>query len=223
MAVVTISREYGSEGATIARNVADILGYHFVDKEFIGTVLNEYGIVEYDREYDTLPGFWEQFIALRDNRRETMVEMLNQVVQALACHGDVVILGRSGYAILAGYSDVLHVRLQAPITVRMERVMSKQHVSASQAEMMLKENDKVRLAFVEEFYRMPWGAIHAFDLVINTGKVPPEAATRWIVDAVKNFMPGLEAGGPSARSVHPDPILTGVISERLQCSKWHWR
>ena len=39
-----------------------------------------------------------------------MVSVLNQVVQAVACHGDVVIRGRSGFAILGGFADVLHVR-----------------------------------------------------------------------------------------------------------------
>ena len=40
----------------------------------------------------------------------------------MARHGNVVILGRSGYAILAGLADVLHVRLQAPLEDRIELV-----------------------------------------------------------------------------------------------------
>ena len=34
MSVITISRDFGSEGDYIAEKVAQILGYHFVNKEF---------------------------------------------------------------------------------------------------------------------------------------------------------------------------------------------
>ena len=34
-------------------------------------------------------------------------------------------------------------------------------------------------SFVEEFYGVPWDAIEAFDLVINTGKIPPDLAMNW--------------------------------------------
>ncbi len=167
MTVITISREYGSEGETIAENIAQALGYHLVDKEFIVKVLDQYGLVGYDREYETRLGFWEKY----SRQRDTMVNMLNQVVRAVAKHGNVVILGRSGYAILADFTDVLHVRLQAPLTVRVARVMAQQKIPPEQAEAVVKENDAVRLAFVEEFYRVPWGAVQSFDLVINTGKI----------------------------------------------------
>jgi hypothetical protein len=45
MAVMTISRELGSEGVTIAKKVAQELGYHFVDKDVIERVLDQYGFV----------------------------------------------------------------------------------------------------------------------------------------------------------------------------------
>src|SRR5512136_3007919 len=118
MPVITISREYGSEGESIAERIAQTLGYHLVDKEFIGAVLGQYGLVEFAWEYDTLPGFWDRFDAERGKRRAVMVDMLNQVLRAVAHHGDMVILGRSGFAALSGFADVLHVRLKAPFSIR---------------------------------------------------------------------------------------------------------
>jgi cytidylate kinase len=43
MTVITISREIGSGGGDIAKQVADSLDYHFVDKKMIERVLMEYG------------------------------------------------------------------------------------------------------------------------------------------------------------------------------------
>ena len=162
--VITISRDLGSEGENIAERVAETLGYHFVDKKFIGDMLSEFGFVEFDREYETSPGFWESFSAQWEKERKDMVDMLNKVVRALAHHGNIVILGRSGFEVLISFSDVLRVRLQAPFSVRVEQVMAQQKITDEQANAIVKESDKVRMAFVEEFYRAPWEAIQAFDL-----------------------------------------------------------
>ena len=96
MTVITISREFGSGGDLLAEKVAHALGYHLVDKAFVSAVLGQYGLSEFDSEYEKQPGFWEGFDTEKAERRDTMVRMLNQVVRAVARHGNVVILGRSG-------------------------------------------------------------------------------------------------------------------------------
>jgi cytidylate kinase len=221
MSVITISREFGSGGDYIAERVAQTLGYHLVDKEFVGTVLSQYGLVEFDREYDTLPSFWEKFKAQRGKRRDVIVDMLNQVVRAVAQHGDVVILGRNGFAVLRGFADVLHVRLQAPLSVRVERVMAQQKITSEQAEAVVKESDRVRAAFVEEFYGVPWEAIHAFDLVLNTGKISSDLAITWIVNAVKARATSQETNRPTTGSIEVDAVLAGAVSDVLRCKVAH--
>jgi cytidylate kinase len=221
MSVITISREFGSGGDTIAEKVAQALDYHFVDRNFIGIILGQYGYVEFDSEYATLPTFWERFDAQREKQRDAMVGMLNQVIQAVAHHGNVVILGRSGFEVLGGFADVLHVRLQAPFPVRVGRVMAQQKITFEQAESLVKNNDKVRVAFVEEFYRVPWDAIHAFDLAINTGKISPDLATTSVIDAAKAFVPNLEIDRPTIRSIAVDRILADAVSDVLKCKETH--
>ena len=219
MSVITISREFGSEGDTIAQEAAQDLGFHFVDKKFIGHILGEYGFVEFDKEYDTLPGFWERFDAQRGKQREEIIKMLNQVVLAVAHHGNVVILGRSGFEVLSGFADVLHVRIQAPLAVRIGRVMEKQNLSFEQAEAVVKEKDRVRLAFVEEFYKVPWGSMKAFDLVVSTDKISPEMAAAWVVQAMQTYLP--EDVKPLTASIKIDRIMADAVSEALACQKIH--
>ncbi|CAG1012036.1 CMP/dCMP kinase [Anaerolineales bacterium] len=221
MSVITISREFGSEGDAIARKVAQTLGYHFVDQKFIGIILGQYGYVEFDKEYQNLPTFWERFDAQREKQRDVMVTMLNQVIQAVASHGNVVILGRSGFKVLGGFANVLHVRLQAPFSVRVGRVMSEHKITFEEAETLVKKNDKVRLSFVEEFYRVPWSSIQAFDLVINTAKVFPALATDWIIDAAKSFVNNMEINKPTTASIKVDHIMAEAVSEVLGCKETH--
>ena len=221
MSVITISREFGSGGDVIARQVAQALGCHFVDQKFVSTILGQYGYVEFDKEYASLPTFWERFDAQREKHRDVMMNMLNRVIRAIAQHGNVVILGRSGFEILGGFADVLHVRLQAPFPVRVQRVMNEEQMTAEQAETTVKQNDKVRIAFVEEFYRVPWNAIHAFDLVINTGKIAPATAITWIVAAARASMTSLDEDKPITASIEVDRILADAISDELKCRQVH--
>jgi len=221
MTAITISREFGSEGDFIARKVAQSLGYHIVDRAFLGEILSQYGLVEFDKEYASLPGFWEKCNAQREKRRDTIVNMLNQVMRAVGQHGHVVILGRSGFVVLEGFADVLHVRVQAPFAMRVGRVMAQQQIGLEQAEAAVRENDKVRMAFIEEFYRVPWRAIEAFDLVINTGKITPELAATWIVEAARAFLANPDPRKPTIASIEVDPILSKTVADALMCKEEH--
>jgi cytidylate kinase len=142
-------------------------------------------------------------------------------VRAVAQHGDVVILGRSGFAILGSFADVLHVRLQAPFAARVARVLAQQTMTTEQAEAAVKERDRVRTAFVEEFYQVPWGAIQAFDLVVNTDKISPDLATTWVIDAAKAFVTGPAGDKPTTGSIEVDAVLAGAVSEELSCKQAH--
>jgi len=221
MSVITISREFGSEGVVIAQQVAQTLGCHFVDQNFVGTILSQYGYVEFDDEYANLPTFWERFDAQREKHRDVMMDMLKRVIRAVAQHGNVVILGRSGFEVLGRFTDVLHVRLQAPFSVRMKRIMDEQNISLEKAESIVKQNDRVRIAFIEEFCKVPWNAIHAFDLVINTAKITPALAVNWIVDAAKSSKANLEANKPITTSIQVDRMMAEAVAEELNCKQTH--
>lgn len=221
MGVVTISREFGSVSEDFGAQVARGLKYHFVDKEFIARLLDQYGLIEFEAEYETRPGFWERLAGDPYHLRSEMVNMLNRVVHAVAYHGNVVIQGRSGFAILRDFADVLHVRLQAPLDVRIANISMSRAVSYAEASAMVAKADEVRIAFVERFYGVPWGATHAFDLVLNTAKAPPEEALTLVVDVAQSFMANLGPCEPSIASIAVHPVLAEAVSKQLGCSLLH--
>jgi cytidylate kinase len=222
MTVITISREFGSGGNHIAQQVAQALGFHFADKEVIGRVLAQYGLAEFDTEYDALPGFWDRFDARRMERRDVMVDMLNRAIQALAHHGNMVILGRCGFAVLRGYDDVLNVRLQAPFDDRVKRAMEDQNIAdVSQAEAAIKEGDKVRSSFIEEFYGVSWDSAQAFDLVLDTGKIPLELAIVTITQAAKALPDRTRRERRLASAAEADPVLASAVAYELKCEVAH--
>jgi cytidylate kinase len=212
MAVITISRELGSEGSYIATHVAKDLGYVLVDKKIIEQVLSQYGYVQFGKDYETIPNFWERL----DPAKGNMISMLNRVLQAMASFGNVVIMGRGSFAVLGDFTDVLNVRLQAPLTVRIRRIMSERNIKdLDSAEALVRESDKVRSAFIQSWYNIRWDQADAFDLVIDTSKVPPDMAVRWIIEAHSGLKDLRISFKPTTRTIQVDRVLAGAVADVL--------
>ena len=222
MPTITISRELGSQGRQIAENTANALGYHLMDKRAIGKVMGEYGLVEFHDEYEVAPSFWDIFDAHRMERRADMVNMLNKVMLALAQHGNMVILGRAGFAVLRDFADVLNVRIQASLEQRIAFVKADENIAdLEQAEIYIKDNDQNRTAFIESFYGVKWDQASAFDLVADTSKVSPEMVTNFLIAAARNLEQKQKGGTNIAANIPVDPVVYSSICKALKCRSSH--
>lgn len=221
MPVITISREIYSEGSYIGEKVAKALGYHFVDKNTMEKVFAEYSIVQLNEVYRSGSGFWARF----DDMRSTTIKFLKQVILALACHGNMVIVGRGAFAVLSTFADVLNVRIQSPFPVRVRRAMEKEKIADhGRAEALLREWDRERNIFVRTFYDLSWydaTAANAFDLVINTGKVPPDVAVTWIIQVHKELKEKKPGRKLTTGTIEVDATLASTVSEVLGCHTIH--
>ena len=211
MAVITISREFGSGGLDIGQRVAKRLGYDFVDKRMIDGVFRQYGLTKFDDLYTSAPGILD--LINYDNL--LMVSMLNEIIEAVAKRGNVVILGRGGFAVLHDYADVLNVRLQAPFSIRAQRIMAREGLPDVQAaEERVREDDMVHSKFVQMFYGQRWDDESQFGLIINTGSLAPELAANQIVEAVRALeQKGYPADATTTAKIKVDPVLVDAISK----------
>lgn len=221
MPVITISREIYSEGSYIGEKVAQAVGYHFVDKSTIEKVFAEYSIVQLNEVYRAGSGFWARF----DDMRSTTIKFLKQVILALASHGNMVIVGRGAFAVLSTFADVLNVRVQSPFAVRVGRAMEKEKIDErGRAEALLRDWDRERDIFVRTFYDLSWydaTAANAFDLVINTGKVSPDVAVTWIIQAHKELKEKKHSRKLTTGTIEVDAALANTVSEVLGCHTIH--
>jgi len=165
MRTIAISRLVVSEGATIARRVTEALGYiSLVNKSVLEGIFRQHGLTKFGDLYTSPPNLWD----LANAKNLQLVSMLNDTMDALAHRGDMLILGRGGYASLSKYEDVLNVRLQAPFLVRVERVMARENIdNRLRAEQRVKADDTARQRFVSMFYNQAWENASNFDLVID--------------------------------------------------------
>jgi cytidylate kinase len=211
MSAITISREIGSQGDSIAEQAAKRLGYQVVDKNIIEKIFIQYGMIDFIEVYEE-SGFWARF----NPQRAEMLHMLNQIIVAMAHHGQVVLLGRGGFALLKDYADVLNVRIQASFSLRAQRLFENQGFSSlSQAEEFVRESDTLRRDFVNSMYAERWDSVSAFDLVIDTGKISTELAVAWLEESMKHLSLIHPATMPTVQSVRVDPVLADSIATVL--------
>ena len=150
MAVITISRQFGSGGSEVAARVCELLGYRYFDKSLIGQVAVGTGLLEnegvdFSEEHYKGTSFMEQLFrpgpyvvaevpawtqdpsgeVTQFIKRLDKLEfgnLIQGVILGAYDRGDMVIVGRGGQALLADKPDVLHVRLVAPLADRVNRI-----------------------------------------------------------------------------------------------------
>lgn len=209
MSAITISRQLGSHGARIARGLARELGWKFADKATINKVIKQYGLVHLDAIYgDKAPGFWDLF------RQDSVwtIEWMNKTIQTIAAQGDVVILGRGGFAVLADYVDSFDVFVKAPLEVRARRIGLRDDISPEEAEKKIHEDDETRRRFTKRIYGEDWADDSNFDFVIDTADLSDDKAIELIIAAYREHQANL-GDGPRIDSIEIDPLLNETIKE----------
>jgi cytidylate kinase len=211
MAVITVSRQLGSQGVEIAQGVASRFNYQCVDKEKIGIALADSGLpqIEIERLDEKKPSFWDSW-AIDRNKFFHQIQM---TIYGFAQKNNVVIVGRGGQVLLKDLPGVLHVRVIAPFEVRIRRIMEQQGVNEKQANRLLRRSDEDSAGFIQSFFKVDWEDPNLYDLVINTQKVSIDTAVMMILEAIQS--PEIKEGGRKMEGKLADLILFRRVESAL--------
>lgn len=188
MAILTISREYGSGGHEIGQRVAEKLGYQFVDKERLFQDLDRAGTQwgRLAREVDEVcPTLWER----HDWQYRGYVAQTEALVLSYAEVDKVVLIGRGGSFLLQGIPFSLRVRLVAPLEVRVERVMVRERLNRDAALRLITQVDGDRSCYVKANYGSDWGQDRLYDLTLNTDNLTYDQVVDILVRGLKEKEP----------------------------------
>ena len=171
MAVITISRQYGSGGDEIAAQVCEMLGYRHFDKLLMAQVasevkLSESEIADFSQDNYKVRSFLDLLLGGSTPRTAAQVRswrvnaagarapklklldeneaiaLVQGTIEASYKQGNIVIVGRGGQAILKDKPNVLHVRVEAPLKTRKWRVHEQGGVSLDVAHDVVIEHDQ---------------------------------------------------------------------------------
>ena len=213
MGVVTISSELGTGGVEIAGRVAAELGYALVDEHTSDRILRQYGLTKFKELYDSGPSLLD----LVRVENLLIISMYNEILEALARRGKVVILSRVGFAVLGGYADALNVHVVAPMAQRVQRIMASHGLTdAAAAEEYLREDDIGHHKFVNRFYNRHSDEPAGYGLTVDTGSTSVDDATRQVVEAARAAFSTTRAGATTTSVIQVDPVLESAIADVME-------
>lgn len=190
--IITISREFGSGGRTIGKEVAKKLGIPCYDKDLIEKIAEESGyakgFVEDESEYaPNSSGFAYMFLGRGidglSNADKIWIAQ-KKVIEEIADKGPCVIVGRCADYVLKERKDCLNVFVYADKKFRAERIVKQYGESRVEPEKRLNDKDKKRKLNYKYFTEQEWGKRQNYHLCIDSGFMGIERAVALIVDAV---------------------------------------
>ena len=202
MRVITISRTYGSGGGEVAARLAQRLGWRLLDHQFIAHLERHLGLSKQEAEARDehaegiiahvlsglrlgYPGVVSDVPPSPVDLDRASRQMLRQLIQTAADEGQVVIVGRGGFALLAERRDVLRVEVVAPLKERIAYVMRREGLDERAAIARIRQKDQRRRRYVEALYHLRPGEPEQYDLTINTAILTLDHAVTLIALALE--------------------------------------
>lgn len=185
MSAMTVSRQMGSRGEALAAILAEQLNWRLFSRDLINRAALAAGVPQVAlAEIDELG-----LLGLRPSSAEWKAyqKQVQQIIRELADEGDVVIVGRGGQMVLAGRPDVLHVRVVAPLEVRVARLCQEEGLSAEAVRARLEASDKARQRYLKRSHGVRVDDPAHYHVTVNTGLLDPVQAVDLIVRAFRTL------------------------------------
>ena len=196
---LTVSREYGSGGAEIARIIARNLGWKLIDKELIAEIGRRGQVAaseaaSFDEKMDSwihrmARSIWGSgadgispiaSVDLFD--AEKAAYLARQVIEEVYKDGECVIVGRGSQCILRDREDVYHACIYARWEDRIHRIQERIGPRA-EAETRIRSVDAERTEYVRFHFKENRMNPYLYDIMIDS-KNQQEKAARLIIAAM---------------------------------------
>lgn len=175
--IITISREFGSGGRTIGKELAEKLGIPCYDAELIEKIAEQSGFakdyIAEQSEYAVGKNWLTQAFSARDynghSYQDDLWVMQQKIITELAEKESCVIVGRCADYILRDRADCLRVFIHADIESRAKRIVEQYGERSESPEKRLREKDKRRAAYYQFYTDMKWGMVKNYHITLNSG------------------------------------------------------
>ncbi len=195
---VTISRECGAYGTTVADMLAEYLRKHerrreaswaIFDKELIQKVMEEHNFPANFESYfvESPMPLVEDILADLSGLhppQETLVRSMSETILHLATLGYVIHVGRGANIITRKLPNGVHVRLVGSFEKRVAHVKEYLNLPEKEAREYVTKEDHDRRAYIKRYFQKDIDDVSLYDLIINTDTVPFQDAVTIIGDMV---------------------------------------
>jgi cytidylate kinase len=186
--IITISRQFGSGGRTVGKEVAARLGIPCYDNELIRKIADESGFsqdyIQSRGEEGSHTGWLSSALAGRDwkgnSNEDRLFEAQRRVILSLADQGPCVIVGRCADDILKARPDLLKVYIHASLEKRAKRIVEQYGDRPESPEKRLRDKDKRRAAYYQFYTDTKFGQAEQYHLALDSGELGLETCVELI-------------------------------------------
>lgn len=200
--IVTIGRQYGSNGHEIGRELAEHYGIAYYDKALLTRAAKESGFCEemiksnderptnsflYNLVMDTYSFGYNasSFVDMPISQKVFLAQF--DTIKKIANEGPCVIVGRCADYALADYPNCVHVFISADEDFKLKNIMESHQLTAAKAKDMMVKKDKQRQSYYNYYSSKKWGRADSYDLTLNSAKLGVKGSVELLIRYIEEF------------------------------------
>ena len=203
--LLTVSREYGAGGSELGVLLGELMRWPVLDHELVRQLAQRLRCeeVEVVAMAEHAPSFLERLaavavVAAPEARVQSapwatdpdcVAAAAREVLLEAARNLPLIVVGHGGNCLFRGRPDVLRIRVTAPFDVRVQRVAQRTGLSIPEATADVRRRDGDRQHYLQRYYQSDVNNACDYDLQINTGTVPLDAAARLVFNLLQAQTP----------------------------------
>lgn len=205
MAVITISREFGSGGNHVVDLLCDRLGYCRVDKAMLSEIAAEAGVdvkavLAKERDVTAKPRLISDQMTSLYGRQptafgrageiddQTYARVVRETMVKYAQAGNAIIVGRGGQIILRDQPHTLHVHLFASREARTSNLVERYGISELDAQRRIERSDERKRLYIRNMHKNAnWKDLKYYHLTIDCGALAADTVVELIVTAAQSL------------------------------------
>jgi cytidylate kinase len=183
--IITVEREYGSQGAEFAHHLAEALGWKLIDSCLIEEIARRAGVdpaqvSKCDEQLDPWyyrfgKGFWHGSIdrmpapptqGLFDGDKMTV--LVRDYLLKVATEGHAVVVGRGAACVLTNYPGAFHMFVYASKKRKLQWFEKNFPERMQDAEREMEATDTRREEYVRRYYDQQWDNHRLYHLMMNS-------------------------------------------------------
>lgn len=191
--IITIGREYGSGGITIAEILSDKFNIPLYNSNMLNIIAEEKGLnldelKKYDEKSRNI--FLSRSVSGYSNSPEdTTAQMQFDFIKQKAESGEsFVVLGRCGNYILKEHPRVIKIFVNADMPEKIDRISKIQQIPLESAKDIIQKKNKKRKTYHNYYCKDKWGDSRYYDIVINSSKLGIEKTADMLESYIKEML-----------------------------------
>ncbi len=191
--VVTITRQFGSMGRPIARELSERLGIEYYDRDIVEEISKQMNlpvstISQLEERYSS-PNFFNMVFPLgfstaqkQDQIFDVQTKIINELVEKQSC----IIVGRCSDYLMRDHPRHLNIYIYSSYENRLKNCIERLNMNEDEARKMIQEVDKARANYHKRFANgtLPSDLIYK-DIMIDSNLFGIEGTADYLADIVK--------------------------------------